>query len=160
MTAPTGHRLAAWLVALGCGVLPSPVMGEAAARPAAKWASIRVRVEGFRNTHGRARLALFRGADGFPDDPSRAVRASRMPIRGDAIEVVWSGLEPGSYAVSYIHDENDDGGMNKSFLGLPLEGGGFSRNAAGTFGPPAYEEAQLELQAGVRLRTVLTIVYY
>jgi uncharacterized protein (DUF2141 family) len=160
MTVVAARRLAAWLVALGCAALPVPVTAATTAKPPAKWASIRVRVEGFRNTQGHARLALFRGPEGFPDDPSRFVRASRIPIRGDAVEVVWSGLEPGSYAVSYIHDENDDGVMNKSFLGLPLEGGGFSRNAAGTFGPPAYEEAQLELQAGVRLRTVLTIVYY
>lgn len=158
MRLPTPAALLALLMPLLCGATPSSAAPVKAAR--SSWASLRVRVEGFRSTHGQARLALFRGADGFPDEPSRAVRASRIPIRGEAIEIVWRGLEPGSYALSFIHDENDDGRMNASWLGVPLEGGGFSRNAAGSFGPPSYDDAQLELCAGDRLKTVLQVVYY
>jgi len=158
MRSPTSvAALALLLAALGA---VAPVRAAKATAPRPSWASLRVRVEGFRSTDGQARLALFRGSDGFPDEPSRAVRASRIRIRGPVIEIVWSGLEPGSYALSFIHDENDDGRLNASWLGVPLEGGGFSRNAVGSFGPPSYEDAQLELHPGERLKTVLQMVYY
>ena len=37
-------------------------------------------------------------------------------------------LPAGSYAVQVMHDENDNGNLDTNFMGIPLEGYGFSNN--------------------------------
>lgn len=37
-------------------------------------------------------------------------------------------LPAGSYAVQVMHDENDNGKLDSNFMGIPIEGYGFSNN--------------------------------
>jgi uncharacterized protein (DUF2141 family) len=46
-----------------------------------------------------------------------------------------------------LHDENENSKMDFNFLGMPLEGYGFSNDASGTFGPPSFEDAAFRLKA-------------
>jgi Uncharacterized protein conserved in bacteria (DUF2141) len=38
-------------------------------------------------------------------------------------------------------DENGNGVLDKNFFGVPVEGYGFSNDARGSMGPPAFEKA-------------------
>jgi uncharacterized protein (DUF2141 family) len=60
----------------------------------------------------------------------------------------FPGVAPGSYAVMVYHDENLNGKLDKAANGMPLEGWGFSRNARGRYGPPAFDDARIEVKAG------------
>jgi len=60
----------------------------------------------------------------------------------------FPGVVPGSYAVMVYHDENGNGKLDKSPSGMPLEGWGFSRNARGHYGPPAFDAARIDIKAG------------
>ena len=56
-----------------------------------------------------------------------------------------------------LHDENSNSKMDFNFLGMPLEGYGFSRDAPVTFGPPSFDDAAIRLvarhsRASIRLR--------
>ena len=51
-----------------------------------------------------------------------------------------AGLGRGDYAVSVIHDENNNAKLD-TFAGIPREGFGFSRNPAIRFGPPKFSAA-------------------
>ncbi|GAA4809529.1 hypothetical protein GCM10023232_00640 [Sphingosinicella ginsenosidimutans] len=82
---------------------------------------------------------------------SRTVRAA------DAGSVLFRGLPPGDYAVSVIHDENDDGRLN-TFVGIPREGFGFSRNPRIRMGPPRFEECRIAV-TGAAMREVIQIKY-
>jgi uncharacterized protein (DUF2141 family) len=53
----------------------------------------------------------------------------------------------GTYAVSVIHDEDGDGKLDTSWLGIPREGVGVSMNAKGKAGPPKYKDAKFVLDA-------------
>ena len=65
---------------------------------------------------------------------------------------MWSILltryPKGEYAIALWHDENNDGKLNKNWLGMPTEGYGFSNNVFGAFGPPDYEECTFKIREG------------
>ena len=55
-------------------------------------------------------------------------------------------LPPGTYAAATYHDANGNGKFDKSFLGWPLEGFGFSGGAQVSFlQPPSFAQARFEL---------------
>jgi len=50
-----------------------------------------------------------------------------------------------TYAIAAYHDANSNEKLDKNFLGMPLEGYGFSNDARGNFAPPAFEKAAFQL---------------
>jgi uncharacterized protein (DUF2141 family) len=69
----------------------------------------------FRNSHGTAAIAIYADAEGFPDAPEKAVRKTLAPIEHGFATVTVSDLEPGTYAVVVLHDENQNGKMDKTY---------------------------------------------
>ena len=54
-------------------------------------------------------------------------------------------LPTGTYAIAAYHDKNDDFVLNRVFGWIPTEPFGFSRDARGTFGPPTFDSAKIEI---------------
>ncbi len=50
-------------------------------------------------------------------------------------------VEPGEYAISVHHADNDNGKMDTNFIGIPKEPTGLSNGAVPKFGPPKYKDA-------------------
>ncbi len=59
--------------------------------------------------------------------------------------VIFENLPKGEYAVSFVHDENDNKKMDTNFIGIPKEDYGCSNNATGFMGPPKYDDAKFQL---------------
>jgi uncharacterized protein (DUF2141 family) len=109
-------------------------------------AAIVVRVGALRNDVGVLGCDLYAQKDGFPD--RGGFRAATSPIHDGRASCVFSGLAPGTYAVTVIHDEDEDGDVRVNFLGIPLEGYGFSNNRAHAFRAPTWEESSFRVNAG------------
>ena len=107
-----------------------------------------VTVRGFRNRAGVLRVKLVAEPDGFPGSDAHVAAKRRVPIDADLVSVAFDAVAPGDYAVVALHDEDDDGTLDRSRLGLPAEGIAFSSGARIRFGPPSFEEARFELGAG------------
>jgi uncharacterized protein (DUF2141 family) len=103
-----------------------------------------VRVSQLRNARGRVAVALFASPSDFPDQ-KRALAGQLAKIDKGRAAVTFTGLKPGLYAVAVLHDENDNEKMDFNFLGMPLEGYGFSNDASAPFGPPSFEAAAFKL---------------
>lgn len=99
---------------------------------------------------GTIAIAVYADAESFR--ASRSPVATRIvPAPGGATSVTLTGLAPGRYAVAAFHDADGNGELTLWPIGLPREAYGFSRNARGRFGPPAFEAAAFDLPAdGVR----------
>lgn len=121
---------------------------------------VTVLIDGFRNDHGAALLALFRNADEFPKEPERAQRRAMTIIEQGRARIVLTGLAPGVFALSVLHDEDGDRKVKTGLFGIPREGIGFSRNARGTFGPPKFGDAKLTLAPGSKLTVSIRMHYY
>jgi len=116
---------------------------------------IRISIINLRNEKGHVLVSLFRDGAGYPDDATKAFRKIKLDISGKKASVLFTGLPAGNYAVSILHDENDDQKMNKTSLGLPKEGYGFSNNVVGAFGPPSWSRASfVHKQGGLTVREI------
>ena len=137
------------------GAARSAPPGDAGAPKAAQTpkSTVTVRIQGLRNDTGIIFVALFDSERGF-DGKKHAAGGQARPSGGSAV-VVFQNVAPGTYAFSFIHDENENKKLDTNFLGIPTEGFGFSRDAMGTFGPPSFEATAMTVLAGavtVRMR--------
>ena len=104
-----------------------------------------VEVMNVRSADGFVAAAIYAAEGGWLKD-GQAVQAQRVPA-GEKAVIVYRNLPAGRYAVSAFHDENGNGRLDRNVLGIPSERYGFSRDARGTMGPPAFGDAGVELEA-------------
>ncbi len=62
-------------------------------------------------------------------------------VKGRTAVCVFEDVPPGRYAASAYHDENDNGKLDRNFLGLPSEDFAFSEGARAGLGPPSFADA-------------------
>jgi uncharacterized protein (DUF2141 family) len=110
-------------------------------------ATLTVHVIGARNTKGKIRAALFNGAEGFPNDASKAIQTQSADIdpQTSSAQIVFTNVPDGVYAVSVFHDENMNQKLDKNFVGVPKEGYGASNNPKKKMGPPSFSETEFQL---------------
>ena len=100
----------------------------------------------------------------YGDDPSRflahhgALLVLRETLTGSTAEACFAVSAPGTYAVAVYHDENDNHRFDRSLLGLPAEGYGFSNNVTPLFGLPSFDSVRMTVGAG-DTRTSIKLLY-
>src|SRR5688572_9305143 len=117
--------------------------------------SIEVTVTNIKDAKGNIRVGLFNNEDDFLE---KAIEGKVVKSTGTDVTVVFENLKPGDYAVSIIHDENENGDIDKNFLGIPKEGFGFGNNAMGSFGPPDFKDAKVSV-GGEKVKQVISMRY-
>jgi uncharacterized protein (DUF2141 family) len=120
--------------------------------------AISVPAVGLRSDQGQVVCTLYGSADGFPAKPEKAVARQFVKISSKSAACFFDNVQPGSYAITVMHDENGNGKLDKNFLGMPTEGYGASRDARGRMGPPKWEDAVFQF-AGGSLQMPVTIHY-
>lgn len=120
--------------------------------------SLKVTISGIKSAKGVVRLAICPPQTGFPDCKDKAVRIASLPIDRGIAQVDFSGLPAGTYAVSVFHDANANGKLD-TFLGVPSEGYGFSRNPPFRPRAPKWSEAGVavtgEASLDIKIRYIL-----
>ncbi len=106
-------------------------------------ADLTVRVHGAHAARGQVLVTLFAGEAAWLKQPM-ADAAAAVNGRGEG-RVTFPGLEPGSYGVSVIYDEDMDGTLDLNLLGIPSEAYGFSNGARGRFGPPDWGKVRFDV---------------
>jgi uncharacterized protein (DUF2141 family) len=152
-------------IALGSGVAraqASPAVAPPAVSaqpsPAAEDGRIEAAATNLRNSKGSFRCEIFNNAKGFPRTDESVVGHAVVKIRKRQAACVFRNLQPGDYAVVAMHDENDNGKMDYNFLGIPIEGYGFSSGARALFGPPSFDAAKFTYRGGV-MRVPIELKY-
>ena len=141
--------LAAALVA-ACGAL-----GQT---PAPAENVVHVEISGLRSDKGQMLCALFSSPEAFPKKTDKAVVRLTAKIAERRATCDFTGVAPGTYAVSVVHDENSNGKLDTNFIGMPREGVGASNDAKGHMGPPKFGAASFHY-AGGRLNLKIHVNY-
>jgi uncharacterized protein (DUF2141 family) len=110
-------------------------------------ANLTIRVENVLPAGGVLRLGLYDAAR-YPDDNSRPVASADIPAIAGETVVTLHGIAPGVYAIQTFQDVNGNDKMDTSWLGLPLEPFGFSRDATPFLSKPSFDEVKFTLAAG------------
>lgn len=143
-------------LAAGPGAAQAPPSAQHAepCGPDARDPRVVVRVVGARRAAGNVTVTLY-GADPgrFLARGGRLARL-RVPLAAPAAEACFAVSGAGTYAVAAYHDENDDHDFNRTLLGLPAEGYGFSNDAPTAVGLPAFRDAAFAAGAGTTRLTV------
>lgn len=124
-----------------------------------KQTGLSINITNLRNSKGHMLISLYKDGVGYPNEPEKAFRISKLTIADNAASVSFKGLPSGNYAIAILHDENDDSKMNKSFFGLPKEGYGFSNNVMGAFGPPPLSKASVLYNANEKKNITIRVRY-
>lgn len=98
---------------------------------------ITVKIENLKSDKGVLIVALFDSEENYlkQDYKSRTIRPKQAK-KG----VVFNDIPEGTYAASIIHDENENGELDKNWMGIPSESFGFSKKSLGMMGPPSFKE--------------------
>jgi uncharacterized protein (DUF2141 family) len=112
-----------------------------------------VNISGGKPGVGQAVLSLYSSSESYLKHP---LREETKPVDGEGQSTfVLSQLPPGTYGVVVVHDEDNNGKLNKGFLGIPTELVGFSNNAKIFLGPPSFEETAFVLSGPLTIEVVL-----
>ena len=97
-----------------------------------------ITITGFETSEGEARIAIVNSKVNY--DESNNYRQKKVPVQGKKVQCIVKDLEFGEYAVKVFHDENSNEELDTAIFGIPTEAYGFSNNARGKFGAPAFSK--------------------
>ena len=118
------------------------VMIGISASPLFAQRKLEVTVKNIKEVKGTVRVALYNNEKDFLE---KFVQGKIVKVAGKEAKVVFENLQPGTYAISAFHDENDNEKLDSGFMGIPTEPYGFSNDAKGTFGPPSFDKAMVRV---------------
>jgi len=136
-------------------ILLSSLLAMIAFGTAFSQGSIEVTVKNIKDPKGTIRVGLFNNEKDFLE---KAIDGKIVKAEGAEVTVLFENLKAGDYAVSVIHDENENGELDSNFMGIPKEGFAFGNNAMGTFGPPGFKDAKVTVGAAV-VKQVVSMRY-
>jgi len=101
--------------------------------------TITVAVRNFKNNNGTCLICLYNNADAFvgKGEPLRKLKVS---VSGKTASAVFEGLPAGTYAISVIHDANNNNQFDTNFIGIPTEGYGASQNKLPFAAAPKFDD--------------------
>lgn len=102
---------------------------------------LQVVVTGLQNNQGMVRIALSNSKENY-DSRKEAYRGLEVPIQNQKATARFKNIPHGTYAIKLYHDANNNGKLDRNFMGIPKEPYGFSNNVRGKFGPPSFKKAQ------------------
>lgn len=120
---------------------------------------IQVKILNIRNSSGAVACALFESPAGFPYDFLRSATNIMMTkIKDTQARCEFADIPPGTYALAVIHDENMNGQLDTNRLGIPMEGYGFSNDAAALLSAPSFRAASFPYD-GRNVALTITLNY-
>ena len=104
--------------------------------------NLTVNIAGINSDKGSLLVGIYKTEKSFLKKP---FKSDIIKIINKKSTVVFKNIPKGTYAVSFVHDENDNKKMDTNFIGIPKEDFGCSNNATGFMGPPKYKDAKFQL---------------
>lgn len=116
---------------------------------AADDANLRVVATNVKSDQGKLYVWVYDKKDDWLSDRYRTQKSVTVAGNRQGDRVTLELLLPaGEYALSIFQDVNDDGKLERNFIGIPKEPAGLSNNLRPKFGPPKYKDAKFTLTVG------------
>jgi uncharacterized protein (DUF2141 family) len=106
--------------------------------------NLTVNISGLNNNKGTLMVGVYNSKEKFLNT---TFKGEIVKIENKKSVAIFKNLPKGEYAVSFVHDENNNKKMDTNFIGIPTEDYGCSNNATGFMGPPKYKDAKFQLSA-------------
>lgn len=86
--------------------------------------------------------------------PGAKLARQRIKTVTPVSEACFDLPAPGTYAVAVYHDANANSDFDRSPLGMPAEGFGFSNDAPTRFGLPSFDSVKFTAKSGANLMRI------
>ena len=108
--------------------------------------SLTIKVKNLRYSKGVVQFAIYNKEGSIPDEKYKKYYKKDIAfITKDSSTITFTNLPKGKYAINILHDENENGKVDKGFM-LPKEGIGFSNyESIGMRNRPKFSKASFEL---------------
>jgi uncharacterized protein (DUF2141 family) len=110
--------------------------------------NLTITITGIKNNTGKLTAEVYNSKGKFLKS---AFKTTSSTIKSNTATVTFSDLPKSEYTVMVYHDENNNGKLDKNFIGMPKEAVACSNNAKGFMGPPKYEDAKFSLIADSKI---------
>lgn len=101
-------------------------------------ANLIVNVNQIKSSKGAINVTIYNSEEDFL---KRAFMQKKKDAKPNALVFEFEDVPKGKYTVSVIHDENENGELDKNFMGIPSEPYGISKEGKSNFGPPSYKKS-------------------
>jgi uncharacterized protein (DUF2141 family) len=120
--------------------------------------SLTLKVEHLKNSDGVVQFSLYNKEGTIPDEKYKKYYKKKIAkIDHKTSTVTFENLPKGRYAVNILHDENENGKVDKKFI-LPKEGIGFSNyESIGFSNKPNFSKASFELNSNTEMN--IKVIY-
>ena len=115
---------------------------------------IAVTVTDLRNTKGVVRVCMTTDPKAFPDCRKDPKSLRQTVPAAERVELMFRNVTPGRYAISLLHDENENGRADRVMGMMPKEGFGFSRDAKLQMGPPSFQSAAFDFDGSAQVLNI------
>jgi uncharacterized protein (DUF2141 family) len=137
------------LTALAAGVLATMFFAGSAGAP--NTASLTVKVTGVSDKGGDLRVGVYDEAT-FGVRGSKPVAGTVVPAKAGEMKVTFDSLKPGEYGIKVFQDENGNGKLDMSMMGMsPAEPYGMSNDARPSMSGPPWDDARFTLKPGANI---------
>jgi len=99
-----------------------------------------IEISNIQNNKGKLILAFFSNNDDFKKENSLFDKIYSKSDVENGEMIVKINIDSGTYGITVLDDENDDGKMKYNFIRLPIEGYGFSNFIHNALWTPKFEE--------------------
>lgn len=110
--------------------------------------SLTIKVKNLRNSKGVVQFAIYNKDGSIPDEKyKKYYKKNIATIYNKTSTITFNNLPKGRYAVNILHDENENGKIDKRFI-MPKEGIGFSNyESIGFSNRPKFSKASFEINS-------------
>lgn len=91
---------------------------------------------------GTVLCTLYADEASWLQDPGYFATVATLPREDGTATCTFVDVPPGTYAITFLHDANNNGDMDNNWLGLPKEAWGVSNDAPARLGPPRFADAR------------------
>lgn len=148
------HRFAlAWAALALLAVSLMGLVAPARAQTQGGKATLVIHVQGVSPKGGILRLGLYDEAS-YPHDDAKPVASADVKAQGPQTTITLSDIPPGTYAIQTFQDFNANGEMDYTWIGLPQEPYGFSRDARPVLSKPGFDKTRFQVQDGMNVQTL------
>jgi len=120
---------------------------------------IELTISNIKNKEGLIRIGIFSSEYGYPDKPKYSFSLAKDTMVSGKLILFIPLIKSGSFSISVLDDENENGKMDYLFGIIPEEGFGFSNNPkVTTRKAPSFERTLFKFDKG-KMQINVRMVY-
>lgn len=119
--------------------------------------ALTVQVSNIKEKKGKMIVSIFNNLNDYLKEGKEYCKKI-IVVKDSIINYTFKKLPKGVYAVALYHDVNEDGKCNKSLIGIPKEGFGFSKNKKPFIGAPSFDDVKIDLSQDRSI--IINLIHY